>query len=89
MISAYTRVGDLASARELFDKMPERDVVTWNSMISGYAQNGQSALAIDLFKDMITAADDPKPDEVTMVSVISACGHLGALDIGNWVISTC
>ncbi|ONI36475.1 hypothetical protein PRUPE_1G586800 [Prunus persica] len=87
MISAYTRVGDLASARELFDKMLERDVVTWNSMISGYAQNGQSALAIDLFKDMITAADDPKPDEVTMVSVISACGHLGALDIGNWVIS--
>ncbi|CAN6719985.1 unnamed protein product [Malus baccata var. baccata] len=87
MISAYTRVGDLASARELFDRMPQKDVVSWNSMVSGYAQNGQSALALDLFKDMINAADGLKPDEVTMVSVISACGHLGALDIGNWVIS--
>lgn len=86
MISAYARVGNLTSARELFDKMPERNVVSWNSIISGYAQNGQSALAIDLFKDM-SASDDPKPDEVTMVSVISACGHLGALELGNWAIN--
>ncbi|GMH15066.1 hypothetical protein Nepgr_016907 [Nepenthes gracilis] len=84
MISAYMRVGDLTTARELFDKMPEKNVVSWNSMISGYAQNGQSPLAIELFKEMI-AISHSKPDEVTMVSVLSACGHLGALELGNWV----
>ncbi|XP_059652108.1 pentatricopeptide repeat-containing protein At1g14470 [Cornus florida] len=86
MISAYARVGDLTSARELFDKMPERNAVSWNSMIAGYAQNGQSAMAIELFKEMI-ATKGSKPDEVTMVSVISACGHLGALELGNWVVN--
>ncbi|KAL3814572.1 hypothetical protein ACJIZ3_015840 [Penstemon smallii] len=84
MISAYTRTGYLISARELFDRMPERNVYSWNSMISGYAQNGQSALAIELFKDMIKKG--VMPDEVTMVSVISACGHLGAIELGNWIV---
>ncbi|KAJ0078130.1 hypothetical protein Patl1_36656 [Pistacia atlantica] len=86
MISAYMRVGDLSSARELFDKMLQRNVVSWNSMIAGYAQNGQSAMAINLFKEM-TKTKEVKPDEVTMVSVISACGHLGALELGNWAVN--
>ncbi|KAL4580590.1 hypothetical protein LXL04_016790 [Taraxacum kok-saghyz] len=86
LISGYTRVGDLNSARELFDEMPEQNVVSWNSMISGYAQNGQSTMAIELFKKMIKF-EYVKPDEVTMVSVISACGHLGALELGNWALN--
>ncbi|KAL5712412.1 hypothetical protein ACHQM5_014589 [Ranunculus cassubicifolius] len=84
MISAYMRVGDVTSARKLFDEMPERNVVSWNSMIAGYAQNGHSALAIEIFKEM-TMRKNVKPDEITMVSVISSCGHLGALELGKWV----
>ncbi|KAI3755026.1 hypothetical protein L1987_54819 [Smallanthus sonchifolius] len=86
MVSAYTSVGDLNSARELFDKIPCKDVVSWNSMIAGYAQNGQSTMAIELFKNMISS-NHTKPDEVTMVSVISACAHLGALELGNWALN--
>lgn len=85
MIAAYTRVGDLASALELFHKMPEKNVISWNSIIAGCSQNGQSAMALELFKEMI-ASRDSKPDEVTMVSVISACGHMGALELGNWIV---
>ncbi|CAI9101464.1 OLC1v1038797C1 [Oldenlandia corymbosa var. corymbosa] len=85
MIAAYTRVGDLTSAMELFQNMLEKDVISWNTMIAGCLQNGESAVAIDLFKEMITCKDI-KPDEVTMVGVISACGHLGALEMGNWVV---
>lgn len=86
MISAYVRVGDISSARNLFEKMPERNTISWNSMIAGYAQNGESIAAIDLFKEMISRKNS-RPDEVTMVSVISACGHLGALQLGNWAVS--
>ncbi|XP_019425780.1 PREDICTED: pentatricopeptide repeat-containing protein At1g14470 [Lupinus angustifolius] len=88
MISAYARAGDFSVARDLFNKMPERNTVSWNSMISGYAQNGESLMAIKLFKEMISSSKDSKPNEVTMVSVFSACGHLGALDLGNWAVST-
>ncbi|KAL7124983.1 hypothetical protein ABFS83_14G085300 [Erythranthe nasuta] len=86
MISAYARNGDLIAARELFDRMPQKNVVSWNSMIVGYAQNGQSELAIDLFKEMINE-QLITPDEVTMASVISACGHLGALELGQWALN--
>lgn len=85
MIAAYTRAGDLASARELFYQMPEKNIISWNSMIAGCQQNGQSAMAIELFKEML-ANKGLRPDEITMVSVISACGHLGALELGNWVV---
>ncbi|XP_030539365.1 pentatricopeptide repeat-containing protein At1g14470-like [Rhodamnia argentea] len=88
MVSAFMRSGDLASARELFDRMLNKDVVSWNSMIAGYAQNGQSAFAVRLFKDMVTlTGEHPKPDEVTMASVFSACGHLGTLEIGKWAVA--
>ncbi|KAL2939519.1 hypothetical protein RDABS01_033678 [Bienertia sinuspersici] len=86
MISSYARVGDLASARDIFDSMNEKNVVSWNSMIAGYSQNGQSPQAIELFKEMINNVGNPKPDEVTMSTVLSACGHLGALELGKWVV---
>eukprot|EP00268_Persea_americana_P062851 TRINITY_DN8096_c0_g3_i1.p1 TRINITY_DN8096_c0_g3~~TRINITY_DN8096_c0_g3_i1.p1 ORF type:complete len:760 (+),score=126.47 TRINITY_DN8096_c0_g3_i1:385-2664(+) len=85
MISGYARSGNLTLARQLFDKMPERNVISWNSMIAGYAQNGHFATAIKLFKEMVRTKE-LKPDEVTTVSVISACGHLGALELGKWVV---
>ncbi|MQL76188.1 hypothetical protein Taro_008586 [Colocasia esculenta] len=85
MISGYARVGNLAASRELFDTMPERNVVSWNSMISGYVQNGKWTTAIELFKSM-SRMKDVRADEVTMVSIISACGHLGALETGRWVV---
>ncbi|CAH9122176.1 unnamed protein product [Cuscuta epithymum] len=85
MISAYARDGNLDSAKELFDRMPVRDIVSWNSIIAAFAQNGQSKIAIDLFKEMIEK--ELVPDEVTMLSVISACGHLGALEFGKEVVN--
>ncbi|CAH8252304.1 unnamed protein product [Arabidopsis lyrata] len=85
MISGYTRIGDMSSARQLFDTMPKRNVVSWNSVIAGYAHNGQPALAIEFFEDMIDYGDS-KPDEVTMISVLSACGHMGDLELGDCIV---
>ncbi|KAJ0972196.1 hypothetical protein J5N97_020155 [Dioscorea zingiberensis] len=77
--------GDVQSANELFNRMQTKDVISWNTMISGYAQHGQWTQAIELFKEMSTLKD-MKPDTVTMSSVIAACGHLGILEFGRWVV---
>ncbi|XP_010260649.1 PREDICTED: pentatricopeptide repeat-containing protein At5g48910-like [Nelumbo nucifera] len=84
MITGYARIGDLDSARLLFDTMPERNVVCWNAMIAGYAQNERYADAINLFREM-QQTGCLEPNSVTLVSILSSCAHLGALDLGKWI----
>ncbi|KAI3519227.1 hypothetical protein L1887_08254 [Cichorium endivia] len=64
MIDGYAKLGDIASARCLFDESPEKDIVCWSAMITGYAQNGQPKEAIKLFSEMIS--QNVKPDEYAM-----------------------
>lgn len=85
MITCYAKHGDVEVARELFDGMPERDVVCWNAMIDGYTQQGRANESLILFREMLAAG--VKPNEVTVVSVLSACGQLGALGSGRWLHS--
>lgn len=82
MVSACAKCRDVRFARELFDIMPKRDPIAWNAMISGYAQSGKSKEALDLFHLM--QMEGVRINEVSMVSVLSACTHLGALDQGRW-----
>ncbi|KAF9590060.1 hypothetical protein IFM89_030372 [Coptis chinensis] len=84
MITGYTRKGEVSAARELFDRMSERNVVCWNAMIAGYAQNEKYSDAIDLFRQMLRVSGCG-PNDVTFVNVLSACAHLGALDLGKWI----
>ncbi|PON71372.1 DYW domain containing protein [Trema orientale] len=84
MISGYAKVGDLKEAWRLFEAMPERSVVSWNAMIAGYAQNEKYAEAVELFREM-QQVGGLAPNHVTLVSVLSACAHLGALDLGKWI----
>ncbi|KAF8412610.1 hypothetical protein HHK36_000579 [Tetracentron sinense] len=84
MVTGYARSGNLDAARQLFDDMPERNVVSWNAMIAGYAQNEKYSDAICLFREM-QQVSGLGPNDVTLVSVLSACAHLGALDLGKWI----
>ncbi|GAB4837747.1 hypothetical protein Ancab_002616 [Ancistrocladus abbreviatus] len=77
--------GGIGIARELFDGMPEYDSVSWSAMIGGYVRFGQSSDAVELFRRMQISG--LRPDEVTMISVLSACTDLGALELGKWVES--
>ncbi|MED6206722.1 hypothetical protein PIB30_029456 [Stylosanthes scabra] len=70
------------TARQIFNKLPERDVFSWSTMIAGYAQTEQPRMALDLFHEMV--ASGVKPNEVTMVGVFSAIATLGALNEGRW-----
>ncbi|XP_023535837.1 pentatricopeptide repeat-containing protein At2g01510, mitochondrial-like isoform X2 [Cucurbita pepo subsp. pepo] len=53
LIAMYGRCGRSELAREVFDKMPERNVVSWSSIIGAYAQNGQYSLGVSLFSLML------------------------------------
>ncbi|XP_021735063.1 pentatricopeptide repeat-containing protein ELI1, chloroplastic-like [Chenopodium quinoa] len=85
MLTCYAKHGHLDDARVLFDGMVEKDVVCWNVMIDGYAQHGRPNDALVLFQKMLKAK--LKPTEITVLSVLSACGQLGALELGRWVHS--
>ncbi|XP_059634626.1 pentatricopeptide repeat-containing protein At2g34400 [Cornus florida] len=83
LIDMYGKCGDLSSARGVFDRMETKDVVTWNAMITGYAQNGLSNEVIFLFNVMKEAGIIP--NKITLIAMLSACASIGALDLGKWV----
>uniref|UniRef100_F6H379 DYW domain-containing protein n=1 Tax=Vitis vinifera TaxID=29760 RepID=F6H379_VITVI len=86
LIDMYFKAGYLLLARHLFDEMfvRDRNVVCWNAMIAGYAQNEKYSDAIEVFR-MMQQFGGVVPNDVTLVSVLPACAHLGALDLGKWI----
>ncbi|CAI0440513.1 unnamed protein product [Linum tenue] len=83
LVTMYAKCGQLGWSRKVFDEIPVRDLVSWNSMISGYSQMGFSRQAVRLFMDMQDQGIDP--NEMTLVSVLGACGDSGNLDLGRSV----
>ncbi|TXG54475.1 hypothetical protein EZV62_019731 [Acer yangbiense] len=81
LIDGYAKAGDVAKARELFDKMPFRDSVSWGTLVSGYAKSGQCKEAIKLFHEMMEL--NIRPDNIALVSALSACAQLGELECGK------
>ncbi|XP_019100759.1 PREDICTED: pentatricopeptide repeat-containing protein At2g37310-like [Camelina sativa] len=81
MITYYTKCDNIESARKVFDEMSERDVVSWNSMISGYSQSGSFENCKELYKRMLRCPD-LKPNGVTVISVLQACGQSSDLVFG-------
>lgn len=75
LVNMYSKCGCIEYATKAFVEMPTRTLVTWTSMISGYSQHGRSQDALQLFEDMILAG--AKPNEITFVSVLSACSYAG------------
>ncbi|KAG9457817.1 hypothetical protein H6P81_002325 [Aristolochia fimbriata] len=80
MINGYTKCD---MSLRLFEEMPARNTVSWSAIITAYAQGDQPNKAISLFEDMQRAG--VKPNWATIVSVLSACAHLGALEQGKRV----
>lgn len=59
LIDMYAKCGDMKSAENLFEMAPMRDVVTWNILISGFAQNGHGEESLAVFRRMIEAKVEP------------------------------
>lgn len=80
LISMYTRCGDIESAFMVFDGMESRNVISWTSIIAGFAKHGFATRALEQFKEMLQVGI--KPNEVTYVAVLSACSHTGMISQG-------
>ncbi|KAF8409820.1 hypothetical protein HHK36_005899 [Tetracentron sinense] len=83
MISGYLRHGHVKIAREMFDGMVAKDAASWSTMVSGYTKNGMYVEAFVVFREMMMS--HIPPNESTLVSALSACAQLGALDQGRWI----
>ncbi|KAF8378963.1 hypothetical protein HHK36_028389 [Tetracentron sinense] len=80
LIDMYMKCGALGSSRKLFGSMDNPDVVSWSSLIVGYAQYGYGEEALKLFRTMRSLG--VKPNQVTFVGVLSACSHVGLVEEG-------
>nr|KYP35399.1 hypothetical protein KK1_043566 [Cajanus cajan] len=78
LINMYARCGNKEAALEVFNDMGDRNVITWTSVISGFAKHGFATKALELFYEMLEIG--VKPNDVTYIAVLSACSHVGLID---------
>ncbi|MFS8031190.1 putative tetratricopeptide-like helical domain superfamily [Helianthus anomalus] len=81
LVDLYSKCGCVDFAYRVFKRMQTRNLITWNSIVSGFAQNGQGADAIHMFNDMID--EGVKPDSISFIGVLFACSHAGLVDEGR------
>eukprot|EP01018_Ginkgo_biloba_P031723 Gb_04385 [translate_table: standard] len=81
LVDMYVKCGSMENARHVFDKIPQRDVVSWNKMIAAYAQNGQGEEALTLFYQLQQTGI--RPNQFTFASILPACADLAVLEHGR------
>ncbi|XP_062030034.1 pentatricopeptide repeat-containing protein At4g14850-like [Rosa rugosa] len=78
LVNMYNKCGSIEKASKAFIEMSTRTLISWTSMIAGFAQHGRTQQALQLFEDMRIAG--VRPNQVTFVSVLSACSHAGMVN---------
>ncbi|CAH9120862.1 unnamed protein product [Cuscuta epithymum] len=81
LVTMYAKRGSIESANVVFQRQKERDLVSWNSMITGYAHHGYAPKALQIFEEM--RSKNMEMDVVTFIGVISACTHTGLVSEGE------
>ncbi|KAL7144561.1 hypothetical protein ABFS83_07G020600 [Erythranthe nasuta] len=83
IIDAYMSIGNLEKAYLAFQCVPEKNLISWTSMITGYMRNGHAEYALRFFLDLIKS--HIKPDDITLGTVLHACSNLATLGHGRMV----
>lgn len=83
LITMYAKCGRLHQSSAVFERMSKRDLVSWNAIVAGYAQNGHFCEGLLLLSEMRKILQ--KPDSLTVVSLLQACASIGALHQGKWI----
>ncbi|KAI5061704.1 hypothetical protein GOP47_0024209 [Adiantum capillus-veneris] len=81
LVDMYSRCGSMKDARQVFDALESRDLVSWGAMISGYTLQEEAVCALELFEEM--EQQDIKPNRAILLSAIKACASLKAVRKGK------
>ncbi|KAM3324646.1 pentatricopeptide repeat-containing protein, mitochondrial [Capsicum chacoense] len=81
LINFYSKCGDLVFARNAFDLIPTRDVVSWTALIAGFIAQGYGSKGICLFRDM--RGEGIRPNEFTLATVLKGCSMCLDLEFGK------
>ncbi|XP_021901338.1 pentatricopeptide repeat-containing protein At1g11290, chloroplastic [Carica papaya] len=81
VVNLYAKCRQVGEAHKMFDRMTHRDLVSWNTIVAGYAQNGLARIALALLMRM--HEEGQKPDSITVVSILPAAAVVGSLRIGK------
>nr|CAD1835070.1 unnamed protein product [Ananas comosus var. bracteatus] len=81
LVDMYAKCGDICEAKHLFNQLPNKEIASWNAVINGFALNGLAEEALDVFNEMWRRGFSP--NGVTMIGVLSACGHAGLVEEGR------
>ena len=81
LINMYAKCGAFSKAKQVLEDLPTRNSVTWNALISGYAQQGHGQKALDCFGKM--QLEGISADAFTFTSILKACGSIVAIEEGQ------
>ncbi|KAF5176723.1 Pentatricopeptide repeat-containing protein [Thalictrum thalictroides] len=80
LIDMYVKSGSLEKGLQVFEKMKHRSVITWTTIIAGLALHGFGNKALEMFSCM--ERERVRPNAVTFVAILSACSHVGLVEMG-------
>lgn len=78
LINLYSKCGQLKFARHLFDRLPQRNIVSWSALMTGFLHNGFASEVLELFKTMVSV-DHIRPNEYILATVLSSCSDDGRI----------
>ena len=80
LVDFYSKWGRMEDARHVFDKMPQKNVISWNALIAGYGNHGHGEEAIEMFEQMLR--EKMRPNHITFLAILSACSYSGLSERG-------
>lgn len=87
LVDAYGKSGFVSEARQVFDRLlPGANIVGWNSMLAAYAQQGDSASAVDLFRRMVDHG--VTADELTFLAILTSFSNCGSAGEAKWWLNS-
>ncbi|XP_023765878.1 pentatricopeptide repeat-containing protein At5g42450, mitochondrial [Lactuca sativa] len=87
LVDMYAKSGDIENSKRVFNKMHEKNEVSWTAMIQGLAENGFGEESLELFEEM-EKMSSIKPNELVLLSILFACSHCGLVNKGLYYFNS-